>query len=112
MNLALIIAIVATSTAFGVARFFFEGRPLNPPWGTYEALAHIWVGMLIVLSFRRKNGCATVEALYATWDMDRPLWLKCQDARHWYRRINWPAAISLLIITAIEAVLFFWQVGI
>jgi hypothetical protein len=49
-HLFLCIAIVVVSMAFGIGRFFIPGHALTVP-GTYEALVHIWVGILMVFAF-------------------------------------------------------------
>lgn len=45
-------ALLLTSIAVGLLRFTVPGHGFSWP-GTYEAFAHIWVGVLLVLSFQR-----------------------------------------------------------
>lgn len=44
------IALLSLLVAFG--RFLIPGHELSPA-GTYEALAHIWVGVLLVLAIQK-----------------------------------------------------------
>lgn len=47
------LVIIFLSAAVGIGRFFIPGHALSLP-GTYEAFAHIWVGVLLALSFQKK----------------------------------------------------------
>ncbi|MCI5120384.1 MAG: hypothetical protein D3908_04160 [Candidatus Electrothrix sp. AUS4] len=49
-HLFLCAAFLVVSAAFGIGRFFIPGHVLTVP-GTYEALVHIWMGILLVFAF-------------------------------------------------------------
>lgn len=50
MKIALLVAV---SALVGLGRFLIPGHDLSWP-GTYEAMAHIWVGVLLVFCFQAK----------------------------------------------------------
>jgi hypothetical protein len=70
------IYLIIISVLFGLGRFFIQGHDVSWP-GTYEAFAHIWVGILLVFCFSK------------------------------VKEIRWTSIISLTIITVLEAVMFF-----
>ena len=80
-------AILAVSLIIGVGRFFVPGHDLSLA-GTYEALAHIWVGVLLVLCCQWRGP----EAMTAARER---IWL--------YPSV---AIGSLTVLTAIEVVMF------
>jgi hypothetical protein len=70
------IYLIIISVLFGLGRFFIQGHDVSWP-GTYEAFAHIWVGILLVFCFSK------------------------------VKEIRWTSIVSLTIITVLEAVMFF-----
>ena len=58
------IAIGVISVAVGVGRFLVPGHGVSIA-GTYEAFAHIWVGVLIALALRRDLRALALGALGA-----------------------------------------------
>jgi hypothetical protein len=46
------IYLIIISVLFGLGRFFIQGHDVSWP-GTYEAFAHIWVGILLVFCFSK-----------------------------------------------------------
>jgi hypothetical protein len=55
VNVKNIIIIILASLAVGIGRTMVPGHGLSWP-GTYEAFAHIWVGMLICSIFSKDAG--------------------------------------------------------
>ncbi|CAN5156651.1 hypothetical protein BH10PLA2_BH10PLA2_23410 [soil metagenome] len=49
-----IVAISVLSALVTVGRFFIPGHDLSWP-GTYEAIAHMWVGALLVWCFQKER---------------------------------------------------------
>lgn len=49
---AIVIGLVVSAILVGIGRFTIPSHGLSWP-GTYEALVHIWCGVLIVFSFQR-----------------------------------------------------------
>ena len=47
-------ALVFLSVLVGIGRFFIPGHDLSWP-GTYESMSHIWVGVLLCLSFQKNR---------------------------------------------------------
>jgi hypothetical protein len=70
------IYLIIISVLFGLGRFFIQGHDVSWP-GTYEAFAHIWVGILLVFCFSK------------------------------VKEVRWTSIVSLTIITVLEAVMFF-----
>jgi hypothetical protein len=70
------IYLIIISVLFGLGRFFIQGHDVSWP-GTYEAFAHIWVGILLVFCFSK------------------------------VKEVRWISILSLTIITVLEAVMFF-----
>lgn len=58
-------ALVFTSALVGIGRFLIPGHALTWP-GTYESMAHIWVGVLLCLSFQ-KNRFAIAAVVLLTF---------------------------------------------
>lgn len=68
--------LIIISVLFGLGRFFIPGHDAS--WaGTYEAFAHIWVGVLLVFCFSK------------------------------VKEVRWVSILSLTIITILEAIMFF-----
>jgi hypothetical protein len=40
------LVVVLVSLAFALSRFAAPGHPVSP-WGTWEAMAHVWMGVLL-----------------------------------------------------------------
>ena len=57
-----VIIIVLASVAIAMGRFTVPGHGLSWP-GSYEAFAHIWVGILIAISFSRALRVPTLICL-------------------------------------------------
>jgi cell division protein FtsW (lipid II flippase) len=76
---ALLLIVIVGSVVFGLGRFTVAGHDATWPQA-YQDFAHIWVGMLLMLSM--------------IWFV--PTW----TVRRW-------AIICLVAITALEAVMFF-----
>lgn len=75
---SLLVALAFLSVVVGAVRFFIPGHDLSWP-GTYEALAHIWVGVLSAL------------ALFPPGE--------APDDR---KRVRVVAVVSLVVTTAVE----------
>jgi hypothetical protein len=70
------IYLIIISILFGLGRFFIQGHDVSWP-GTYEAFAHIWVGILLVFCFSK------------------------------VKEVRWTSILSLTIITVLEVIMFF-----
>lgn len=75
--------LIVISVLVGLGRFLVPGHNLS--WaGTYEDLAHIWVGILLIL-----------------------IWQRCRQSKGWQRPTEgWTSAICLATITLLEVVMF------
>ena len=64
MKWAKLTALVFISVLVGIGRFLIPGHNLSWP-GTYDGMAHIWVGVLLCLSFQ-KNRFAIAAVMVLT----------------------------------------------
>lgn len=58
----LLFMLFIVSGLIGAGRFLVPGHDLTLP-GTYEAFAHIWIGVLLTLSFRKNWYALTLLVL-------------------------------------------------
>jgi hypothetical protein len=93
LKITVLTIIAIMSLAFGIGRFYVPGHAATIP-GTYEAFAHIWIGILLVYGMK--------------------------ETRWFYKHLkkmtpnpppitNGFAVLSGFIITAIEAYMFIHQ---
>jgi hypothetical protein len=67
--------IIVTALVVAAGRFTIPGHGLSYA-GTYEALAHIWVGAMIVLVFDERYRVMALAALLATTVIETVMFLR------------------------------------
>lgn len=68
------VALLVTSILIGAARFTVPGHSLSYA-GSYEAVAHIWVGALIVFCFWRQTRTSAIGCLAAITTLETAMFL-------------------------------------
>jgi hypothetical protein len=71
----MIYLILVTALIVAAGRFTIPGHGLSYA-GTYEALAHIWVGAMIVLAFDERYRAMAIAALLATTVLETVMFLR------------------------------------
>jgi hypothetical protein len=66
--------IILSALIVAAGRFTIPGHDLSVA-GTYEAIAHIWVGAMIVLAFDERYRTAAIAALVATTVLETVMFL-------------------------------------
>jgi hypothetical protein len=69
--------IVVTAVLISIGRFTVPGHGLSWP-GSYEALAHIWIGVMVAVTYyrwRSPTGWAALTALVATSALETVMFL-------------------------------------
>jgi hypothetical protein len=78
------ISLAVSSLLIALGRFTVPGHELS--WaGTYEAFAHIWVGILLTLGF---YGC------------------RFTSFREFFKSIWWQPLVYLFVVTNLETIMF------